>query len=33
MVDQVAEGQIVLHYGVPAWLAILGPLGALPRLA
>lgn len=32
-VDQVVDGKIVLHYGLPDWLAILGPVGALPALA
>jgi predicted ester cyclase len=32
-VDKVVDGQIVRHYGLPDWLAMLGPLGALPALA
>jgi predicted ester cyclase len=32
-VDRVVDGTIVLHYGLPEWLAMLGPLGGLPNLA
>jgi predicted ester cyclase len=32
-VDTVVDGKIVLHYGLPDWLAILGAIGALPALA
>jgi hypothetical protein len=30
-VDRVRDGQIVLHYGLPDWLAMLGAIGALPQ--
>jgi predicted ester cyclase len=32
-VDRVVDGKIDLHYGLPDWMAILAPLGALPTLA
>jgi len=32
-VDRVVDGKIVLHYGLPDWLAMLGPIGAVPALA
>jgi predicted ester cyclase len=32
-IDQVSEGRIVLHYGLPDWLALLATIGALPTLA
>jgi predicted ester cyclase len=32
-VDRVVDGTIGLHYGLPDWMAILAPLGALPTLA
>ena len=32
-VDTVQDGKIVLHHGLPDWLAILGAIGALPALA
>ena len=30
MMNQVADGRIVLHYGLPDWMALLGLLGVLP---
>ena len=32
-VDKVVDGRIVLHYGLPDWLAMLGAIGALETLA
>lgn len=32
-VDRVVDGKIVLHYGLPDWMGILGPLGLLPGVA
>src|SRR5215204_294766 len=32
-VDEVVDGKIVPHYGLPDWLAMLGPIGTLPVLA
>jgi predicted ester cyclase len=33
MMNQVADDKIVLHYGLPDWMALLGPLGVLPSLS
>jgi predicted ester cyclase len=33
MMNQIVDGRIVLHYGLPDWMALLGPLGVLPSLA
>ena len=30
MMDRVVDDQIVLHYALPDWMAILGPIGVLP---
>jgi len=32
-VDRVVDGRIELHYGLPDWMALLVPLGALPTLS
>jgi predicted ester cyclase len=32
-VDRVVDGRIDLHYGLPDWMALLVPLGALPTLS
>ncbi len=30
MMDQVVDDRIIRHYALPDWIAILGPIGALP---
>ena len=33
MMNRVEDGKIVLHYGLPDWMAILPPIGVMPDLA
>jgi predicted ester cyclase len=32
-VDRVVDGKVDQHFGLPDWMAMLAPLGALPTLA